>query len=68
MPHSLVMSGIKCIEAKKWVLSKLGDLERLNFPDDWEDPVKHFLEDSNLHTYMLPQGHKTWTDIQNRIG
>jgi hypothetical protein len=48
------MSGLKSIEAKKWIMSKLGDLERLNFPDDWEEPVKHYLEDSNLHTYVLP--------------
>lgn len=68
MPHYLLISGLKCTDAKKWLLGKLSDLEKLSFPEDWEDPVKHFLEETNLHTYVLPQGHKTYKEIERRIG
>lgn len=64
----LLFFGLDCLNAKKWLLEKQSDLEKLSFPDDWENPVKHFLADTNLHTYMLPNGHKTWNDIENRIG
>lgn len=54
MSDHLLFFGVNCLDAKKWLLSKLSDLEKLSFPDDWEKPVKHFLADTNLHTYMLP--------------
>ena len=66
-PHYLLISGTKSCEAKKWLLNSLKELEKMEFPDDWENPVKNFLEKKNLHTYELPKGHKTWKMIEGLV-
>jgi hypothetical protein len=37
--NELTIKGKNCKEAKKWLVEKLPDLLKLNFPDDWLNPV-----------------------------
>lgn len=35
----LTIKGLKCKETKRWLIEKLPELSKLNFPPQWQNPV-----------------------------
>ena len=44
----ITIKGKKCRETKKWLMEKLRDLLRMQFPHNWVKPVTQFLNGDNL--------------------
>lgn len=60
----ITIKGKKCRETKKWLMEKLRDLLRMQFPHNWVKPVTQFLNGDNLRIHVLSPADPDWNRVE----
>ena len=62
-----MIKGKQCKEAKKWLIEKLPELIKLQFPQNWTRPVSQFLNSQNLTLHVLNPFDPLMQNIEERF-
>jgi hypothetical protein len=58
--NEITIRGKKHLEAKAWLIERLPELEKLNFPSDWREAVTNYLKGKQFQSYKMQSTDKAW--------